>query len=310
MLEALAGGDSFATNVNMVNTGQVSDIEAGAVVETNALVRANEIRPLSTGGFPRQVRSMITTHVDTIETIIEASRTGDVDEAFKGFLIDPQIRTLSPEDSRNMFAELISAETSYLDDWKLTSPRCSRNRRRTSRRLTISVSVATLVRRTKQTLSSFLFGRPNGFKSVPMLTTVPSERYPGPSDDAQLNSECELRCRLFRRFLRLRRQPQVCDIDEVVLRVGVRFTAREETVSEVIELLFDLTVTLIRFLPVTVRERRNVRFDVSNAHGPSFTTETNKSPRSSFSPLFDQTVTCRSKRVAYRIPNSRHSDSP
>ncbi|WP_248905585.1 family 4 glycosyl hydrolase [Halocatena marina] len=119
MLEALAGGDSFATNVNMVNTGQVSDIEEGAVVETNALVRANEIRPLSTGGFPRQVRSMINTHVDTIETIIEASRTGDIDEAFKGFLIDPQIRTLSPEDSRNMFAELISAEKSYLDDWKL-----------------------------------------------------------------------------------------------------------------------------------------------------------------------------------------------
>jgi alpha-galactosidase len=119
MLEALAGGDPFTTNVNMVNTGQISDIERGAVVETNALVRDNEIRPLSTGGFPRQVRSMIGTHVDTIETVIEASRTGDVDEAFKGFLIDPQVRTLSPDDSRDMFAELVVAEESYLSMWNL-----------------------------------------------------------------------------------------------------------------------------------------------------------------------------------------------
>lgn len=119
MLEALAGGGPFITNVNMVNTGQISDIETGAVVETNALVRDNEIRPLATGGFPRQVRSMINTHVDTIETVIEASRTGDVDAAFKGFLIDPQVRTLSPDDSRDMFAELVAAEASYLSEWNL-----------------------------------------------------------------------------------------------------------------------------------------------------------------------------------------------
>lgn len=119
MLEALAGGDPFTTNVNMANTGQVSDIEQGAIVETNALVRANEIRPLSTGGFPRPVRSMISTHVDTIETVVDASQTGDVDEAFEGLLIDPQVRTLSPHESRDMFAELVAAEKSYLSEWKL-----------------------------------------------------------------------------------------------------------------------------------------------------------------------------------------------
>jgi alpha-galactosidase/6-phospho-beta-glucosidase family protein len=119
MLEALAGGGQFTTNVNMPNTGQILGIEEDSVVETNALVRENEIRPVSTGRFSRPVKSMISTHIDTIETIIEASRTGDVDEAFKGLLIDPQIRTLRPEDSRDMFAELIAAQESYLDDWKL-----------------------------------------------------------------------------------------------------------------------------------------------------------------------------------------------
>lgn len=119
MLEALAGGEPFTTNVNMPNVGQVSDIEGGAVVETNALVRGNEIRPLAAGGFPRQVRSLITTHVDTIETIVEAARTGDVDEAFAGFLLDPQVRTLQTERARELFAELVAAEERYLTDWDL-----------------------------------------------------------------------------------------------------------------------------------------------------------------------------------------------
>jgi len=119
MLEALAGGDPVVANVNLPNTGQISDIEDGAVVETNALVRSGEVRPLAAGGFPRPVRSQIRTHVDTIETVIEAARTGDVDLAFQGFLNDPQVRTLQTEDARDLFAALAAAESEYLDEWDL-----------------------------------------------------------------------------------------------------------------------------------------------------------------------------------------------
>ncbi len=120
MLEALAGEGQYTTNVNMANVGQVADLEEDVAVETNAIVRENEIRPLSTGGFPRAVRSMLNTHVDTIMSVIEGSRTGDVDHAFKGFLIDPQVRTMGTEEAAEMFAELVAAEESYLeDDWNL-----------------------------------------------------------------------------------------------------------------------------------------------------------------------------------------------
>jgi len=119
MIEALAGGEPVVTNVNMPNTGQVSGIEDGAVVETNALVRSGEVRPLAAGGFPRPVRSQIRTHVDTIETVVEAARTGDVDLAFQGFLNDPQVRTLQTEDARDLFAELAAAESDYLTEWGL-----------------------------------------------------------------------------------------------------------------------------------------------------------------------------------------------
>jgi alpha-galactosidase len=119
IVEALAGGDPFVTNVNLPNVGQVSDVERGAVVETNALVRSDTVKPIAAGGFPRPIRSLIREHVDTIETVVEASRTGDVDAAFEAFLIDPQVRTLQTEDARDLFAALADAEADYLSDWNL-----------------------------------------------------------------------------------------------------------------------------------------------------------------------------------------------
>ena len=119
ILEALSGGEPFVTTGNMPNCGQVEGIENGPIVETNAVVRASEIRPLSAGGFSRPVESLIQGHVDTIETIIEAARDGDLDAAFEGFLIDPQVRTLQTEEAQELFVELVEAERDYLDDWNL-----------------------------------------------------------------------------------------------------------------------------------------------------------------------------------------------
>lgn len=120
ILRALTGvDDAYVTNVNLPNEGQVSDLQDGAVVETNAQIQAGEVKPVAAGGFPRPVRSLLRGHVDTIETVTEASRDGDVDEAFRGFLIDQQVRTLDPEDALSLFAELVDALEPYLDDWDL-----------------------------------------------------------------------------------------------------------------------------------------------------------------------------------------------
>lgn len=119
ILQSLIGKKNYVTNVNLPNIGQVSDLQENAVVETNALIQAGEIKPISAGGFPRPVRCLIRGHIDTIETVIEASRKGDIDAAFEGFLIDQQVRTLQTEDARELFAALINAEIEYLDGWDL-----------------------------------------------------------------------------------------------------------------------------------------------------------------------------------------------
>jgi alpha-galactosidase len=119
MLEALHGREPCVANVNMPNTGQVSNIENGAIVETNAYVRANEVVPLTAGGLPRPLKTVVDDHVNTIETIIEASRDGDIDRAFQGFLIDPQLRSLQTEDARDLYAELFRSLEEYLSAWNV-----------------------------------------------------------------------------------------------------------------------------------------------------------------------------------------------
>ena len=48
-IKALVGLADIVSNVNMPNTGQMSGVPLGAVVETNAVFRANEIKPVNAG---------------------------------------------------------------------------------------------------------------------------------------------------------------------------------------------------------------------------------------------------------------------
>lgn len=119
LMRTLTVGDSMKTHVNLPNEGQISNLPDGAVVETNALVTPDSVKPVTAGPLPRQVRSQMLTHVHTHETVVEAAFEGDVDLAFRAFLNDPQVKTLQTETARELFAELIDAEADYLGDWDL-----------------------------------------------------------------------------------------------------------------------------------------------------------------------------------------------
>lgn len=122
IVNALTGvTDSYLTNVNLPNDGQVSDLPSDVAVETNARVGEGIVTAQSAGGFPAPVRGLVRGHVDTIETIIAASRTGDLELALQGFLLDQQVRTLDPDNAVRLFEDLITAQREYLDGWDLTA---------------------------------------------------------------------------------------------------------------------------------------------------------------------------------------------
>jgi alpha-galactosidase len=108
IIKALLGLGNIVTNVNMPNHGQMPDLPADAVVETNAAFSRDSIQPLVSGGLPADVRALVMPHVLAQEGIIEAVFEGDADRAFRVFSQDLAVQTLSPGDARTLFNEMCS----------------------------------------------------------------------------------------------------------------------------------------------------------------------------------------------------------
>jgi alpha-galactosidase len=107
-IKALVGLGNLVTNVNLPNRGQMPRLLPDAVVETNAFFSRDSVQPVITDGLPKALESLVLTHVESQEGIVEAALERDLEAAFRVFLNDPQVRTLCREDARALFAELTS----------------------------------------------------------------------------------------------------------------------------------------------------------------------------------------------------------
>lgn len=117
-MRALLGLGDFVTNVNTANVGQISNLPLHAVVETNARFSRNQVQPLTAGALPLGVHSIIARHVANQEMIVEAALTRDKDLAFQAVLNDPANR-LPPDETREMFDEMLNASRAFLPGWKI-----------------------------------------------------------------------------------------------------------------------------------------------------------------------------------------------
>jgi alpha-galactosidase len=103
IVKALAGMGSMVTNMNLPNRGQMPDLPAGAVVETNAAISRDSIQPLVSKGLPADVRALVMPHVLAAEGIIEAVFEEDREKAFRVFSHDLAVQALPPAETRALF---------------------------------------------------------------------------------------------------------------------------------------------------------------------------------------------------------------
>jgi alpha-galactosidase len=128
VLRALTGETAMTLNLNLPNEGQVANLPDDAVVETNARITQDEVRPIAAGELPGQVGTLVGRHVSNQETLLEAGMTGDLDLAFQAFVNDPLV-SIPATDARAMFTDLVEAERSYLEDhWDLADATVLSNR--------------------------------------------------------------------------------------------------------------------------------------------------------------------------------------
>ncbi len=119
MLKALLGMGEMVTNVNLPNNGQIPNLPHGAIVETNALFRRNQILPVCAGEMDGNIQALVTRHVINQQNTLRAARTCDADLAFTTFMNDPLMGNVSLKDGQRLFHDMIRAQRKYLPDgWR------------------------------------------------------------------------------------------------------------------------------------------------------------------------------------------------
>jgi alpha-galactosidase len=113
MIKALIGQGDLATNVNLENKGQISNLPGHVVVETNAHFSHNQVRPIQAGALPAGLAPLVSLHCANQELIIEAALRGNLDLAFQAFQNDPT-NNLPIDESWEFFNQMLQVSQKYL----------------------------------------------------------------------------------------------------------------------------------------------------------------------------------------------------
>ncbi|MFV9834302.1 alpha-galacturonidase LplD [Bacillus stercoris] len=105
IIAALLGLGELVTNVNMPNQGQVSNLPIQVIVETNAFITRNSVKPIFSGALPKGVEMLAARHVSNQEAVAEAGLTKDIGLAFQAFLNDPLVM-IDRNDAEQLFDDM------------------------------------------------------------------------------------------------------------------------------------------------------------------------------------------------------------
>lgn len=112
-IRALLGLCDLVTNVNLPNRGQIPNLPLGAVVETNAVFRANSLEPVLAGDIPASIYPLISRIVGEQEMVSEGIAERDLNKIFTAFVNDPLV-TCGLADAKTLFREMIENTKEYL----------------------------------------------------------------------------------------------------------------------------------------------------------------------------------------------------
>ncbi|MBO5109156.1 MAG: alpha-glucosidase/alpha-galactosidase [Clostridia bacterium] len=118
-MRALLGLSDLVTNVNIPNRGQIPNLPLDAVVETNAVFRADSLEPVFAGPIPAEIHPLISRVCTEQELVSEGVAERDLRKIFAAFVSDPLTRC-SLDDAKVLFREMVENTKAYLTDYDLS----------------------------------------------------------------------------------------------------------------------------------------------------------------------------------------------
>lgn len=118
-IRAILGLGDLVTNVNMPNRGQIPNLPYDAVVETNAVFRADSVTPVMSGEMPTEILGLTMRIIAEQETVVDAGLKRDAKKAFAAFINDPLV-VLNTDDARRLYGEMLRNTAKYLVEYDIT----------------------------------------------------------------------------------------------------------------------------------------------------------------------------------------------
>lgn len=113
-IKALLGECNIITNVITRNYGQIANIPLGAIVETNAFLSKNTMKPVYAGSVPEKILVLMHRLVLNNNMLVEAIYQHDLDSVFNALMNDPLV-CLDINRSIELFKQLLTANKAFLE---------------------------------------------------------------------------------------------------------------------------------------------------------------------------------------------------
>lgn len=117
MLKALLGFGTVVTNVNMPNRGQMPQMPAGSIVETNCVFSNDMVSPVVSRPLPVGVNNLVYRCCTNIDNTYEGIKERDLEKLFQAFVNQPLCNCLTLPDAKTLFAEMCFNTREYLEPY-------------------------------------------------------------------------------------------------------------------------------------------------------------------------------------------------
>jgi len=114
IIDAFVTGSQFIDVMNLPNTGQISNLPPGSIVETLGVVNSLGFTPLTAGPLPAHILDLVLPHVRNQDMIVEAAMEHNIDKAFYALYNDSLCAHLPRPAIREMGERLLQANERYL----------------------------------------------------------------------------------------------------------------------------------------------------------------------------------------------------
>ena len=119
-IRAILGLCELVTNVNIPNSGQIPNLPLGAVVETNAVFRADSVTPVMAGEIPETIYPLVSRVCAEQEVLSTGIAQRNLDMIFNAFVNDPLV-TCSYDEAKELFKEMVMNTSKYLGMYDLST---------------------------------------------------------------------------------------------------------------------------------------------------------------------------------------------